>query len=135
MESPIQPLNTQLTNKIENIEREPKVEHLFFSNNKSVLIKTSFPWRDTTAVSFVLILEPTQKTFDEQQRDLTSKYYQDGMTKDVEDATRRAFEDMNRPVVLNGVEGAQKWFDYSSFQSTEERRMVANFLGVEDKGI
>lgn len=120
MESSIQPSNMPPNNKIEKVEREPKVEYLFFDNNKSVLIKTSFPWRDATACSYILIMEPTKKTFDEQQRDLAFRYDQNGTMEKGEDVRSRAFEDMNQPVVFRGIEGAQRWFDMSSFSSTEE---------------
>ncbi len=136
MESPIQhipPNNLEPSNKIESVEKEPKVEHLVFGQNY-VLIKTSFPWRDSIAYSCILIFPPSEKTYEEVLKD-SAAYYPEGMSEAEEKALRRGWESGNKPHVFNSTEGAQAWFDYHSFQNREERTRVANFLGIEDKGI
>ena len=132
MESPIQPFNTQPTNSIEKERREPKVEHLLFNGNKDVLIKTSFPWRDSTASTYILIQAPNSRTYDEVHRDAV-EYYPEGMSDEDERILKKVFDEGNSPWVFKGLEQAQKWFNESGYNYDKvERKRIADFLGIED---
>ncbi len=132
MESSIQPFDTQPTNNIEKEKREPKVEHLLFNGNKDVLIKTSFPWRDSTAYSYILIQAPNSRTYDEVFDDAV-KYYPEGMSEEDKRSLNKIFDAGNSPLVFKGLEQAQKWFNESGYNYDRgERKRIADFLGIED---
>ncbi len=116
---------------IENLEKEPRVEHLFFSGNQSVLIKTSFPLDGATASVFILINEPISKNGTE----LVNEHLKTLDENSESFATIKSVQDMlNKPLVFRGIEQAQEWFEAIKYNfSQNDRSTIARFLSVEDK--
>ncbi|MDP2665644.1 MAG: hypothetical protein Q8P23_03375 [bacterium] len=113
----------------EAIEKAPKVEHLFFSNNTDVLIKTSFPRGDARAICYILIQEPTSET--------GVKNFNEGLEVAPESSRpnmKIAFEAVNKPLVFTGFDQVQWWFDNSKhLYNPPERKRIADFLGVDEQ--
>ena len=116
-------------NKNEASEKVPKVEHLFFSNNKDVLIKTSFPREGAQAICYILIQEPTsEKGFKNFNEYLATA---DESSKPI---MKEVFDVMNGPLVFKGFDEVQEWFDMDKHtREPLDRKRIADFLGVTDQ--
>lgn len=115
--------------KVVNLEKSPKVEHLFFSNNRSILIKTSFPTDDAVALCYILIDEPTSRA---RIKTVTSGI--EKLDEKAKTAAMSTLELMNKPLIFKGIEEVQQWFDMAKYNFDQrERAKIADFLGIRDE--
>lgn len=118
-----------IPNNKETVEKAPNVEHLFFSNNRDVLIKTSFPRGGAHAICYILIQEPISEK--------GVKNFNEGLAAASESSKpvmREVFDMMNGPLVFKGFNEVQKWFDMDKHtREPSDRKRIADFLGVTDQ--
>jgi hypothetical protein len=115
---------------LEQHDKAPKVEHLVFGDNKHILIKTLFPHKNGTALSYILVEPPSERTQQEVEDDAV-KLFGEMDPEDIK-GLRKTFDRENMPYVFKGIEGVKKWFNQSylnsSYYSNEDREKIERFL-------
>ncbi len=121
------PLRKESEQRLEQLEKAPKVEHLIFNDGKSVFIKTSFQHKLGLAISYVLVESPseiTQQEAEEENERLFGKPNPEQLKWFL-----KGFDLSNKPHVFKGIEKVKEWLE-ESYYSSEEKEKLRIFLDL-----